>query len=94
MNSKINVRDKKVNKPSNNYIYICIYSTTTRDIVFYIDVNLLLQGGLNTPYVLIDVSNINWPKPIVSKPDFPSSLLLLIQYKCGRIYNVFLINIF
>jgi len=91
MNSKIKIRNKKVNKPLNNYIYICIYSTTTCDILFYTDVNLLLQGGLDTPYVLVDVSNINWPKPIVPKPDFPSSLSLLIQYKCGRIYNVFFI---
>lgn len=92
---KLKLRNKKVNKPLNNYIYICIYSTTTHGIVFYTDVSLLLQGSLNTPYVfLVYVSNINWPKPIVLKPDFLSSLLLLIQYKCGRIYNVFLINIF
>jgi len=32
---------------------------------------------------------INRPKPIVPKPDGPSSLLLLIQYKYGRIDNIF-----
>ncbi|RHN51905.1 hypothetical protein MtrunA17_Chr6g0474341 [Medicago truncatula] len=44
---------------------------------------------------LVDVVfNINWPKPIVLKSDGPSSLLLLIQYKCGYIDNIFLIYFF
>jgi len=43
-----------------------------------------------TLYVLIDVvSKLHWPKPIVCRPNDTSSISLLVQYKCSRIYNSF-----
>ena len=40
------------------------------------------------------ISNINWPKPIVHNSVGPSFILLLIKYKCGHIDNSFLIHFF
>jgi len=48
-----------------------------------------------TLYVLIDVvSKLQWPKPIVCRPNDTSSISLLVQYKCSRIYNSFRLQFF
>jgi len=48
-----------------------------------------------TLYVLIDVvSKLHWPKPIVCRPNYSSSISLLVQYICSRIYNSFRLQFF